>query len=161
MPEARPNHRKCRSTEVGATQRRARFIWVTTAGAAVDHAVTPEVVGASVRSASEPMIGLCGERFWAAPIVADPGRPCVPCARRAPIRVFWPTQTASATTSAAAAMTSAEREEWQRTPHAYDMRWSEYCCQKCGLWPGSSIHQTPAGARDPDRAPAGLHKVAS
>lgn len=88
MPQTSPNHRKCRSTEVGATKRRARFIWVTTAGAAVDHAVTPEVVGVAVRSASEPMVGLCGERFWAAPLVADPGRPCAPCARRAPMRVL-------------------------------------------------------------------------
>lgn len=62
-------------------------------------------------------------------------------------------------------MTSADREqlteEWKRTPHAYDLRWPEYCCAKCGLWPGYPIHELPAGAGAPDPAPAGHHRRAS
>lgn len=62
------------------------LVWVTAAGQDVDHAVTSRGLASAVGSVGAEAIAVCGQRFWAAPLIADPGQPCAPCARRAPMR---------------------------------------------------------------------------
>lgn len=62
-----------------------RLVWVTAAGQRVDHAVTSRRLGSAVGSGGAQIVAVCGERFWAAPLIADPGLPCPPCSRSASI----------------------------------------------------------------------------
>lgn len=64
-------------------------------------------------------------------------------------------------------MTSTEgehrsREQWQRTPHPYEVEYPHYPCLRCGCWPGYPIHhKTSAGsdAPTPNRpATIGTHR---
>jgi len=67
-----------------------RVVWVTTAapaGQRVDHALTCRMLASAVGPAGTEAVAVCGERFWAAPAIATPGRPCLRCARRAPMRM--------------------------------------------------------------------------
>ena len=85
-----------------------RVVWVTTAapaGQRVDHALTCRMLAAAVGPAGAEAVAVCGERFWAAPAIATPGRQCLLCARRAPMRMTTrehgvPGQPAAARTAA-------------------------------------------------------------
>lgn len=55
------------------------LVWVTAAGQAVDHAVTSRGLASAVGPVGTEVLAVCGQRFWAAPLIADPGQPCAPC----------------------------------------------------------------------------------
>lgn len=64
-----------------------RLIWVTACGEPVEHAVTALDLAAGCRSDTDGALpALCGRRFLAAPLVADPGAPCPWCVRFARTR---------------------------------------------------------------------------
>lgn len=60
-----------------------RPVWVTAVGG-VDHAVTQRALATALRAGQ--VEGLCGARFVAAPMIADPGPRCSRCARYARAR---------------------------------------------------------------------------
>lgn len=64
-----------------ATGARERVVWVTATGGTVDHAVTPEDLSAGIGQAGNGFMAVCGRRFWAAPLVAEPGPTCFRCVR--------------------------------------------------------------------------------
>lgn len=58
-----------------------RAVWVTAVGGALDHAVTPADLSVAARRAAEGFMSLCGRRFQAAALIADPGPACASCLR--------------------------------------------------------------------------------
>lgn len=61
---------------------RDRVVWVTAADRMVDHAVTSRELSAGVVGHAERGFeSVCGVRFPAAPMIADPGPICSRCAR--------------------------------------------------------------------------------
>ncbi|MPY81078.1 MAG: hypothetical protein GEV04_22135 [Actinophytocola sp.] len=61
-----------------ATGTRQHLVWVTTAGRARDHAVIAKTLAERSRASAE-LVAQCGEVFWPAPLIADPGESCPRC----------------------------------------------------------------------------------
>lgn len=70
---------------------RERLVWVTVAGQRVDHALTADDRAAGIGAAGKEIVALCGRRFVAAPLIAEPGGRCAPCDRYARARTTLPT----------------------------------------------------------------------
>lgn len=72
---------------MAATQACDRVVWVTAAGGTSDHAVTSGnlAIGISLRM-SMGFVAMCGARFVAAPLVAEPGPCCASCVRTLRVR---------------------------------------------------------------------------
>jgi len=62
------------------TRTREHLVWVTSAGRARDHAVIAETLAERSRAQAE-VVARCGETFWPAPLVAEPGPLCPHCVR--------------------------------------------------------------------------------
>lgn len=62
------------------TRTREHLVWVTSAGCARDHAVIAKTLAESSRANAE-VVAQCGERFWPAPLIADPAPVCRRCVR--------------------------------------------------------------------------------
>jgi len=62
------------------TRTREHLVLVTSAGHARDHAVIAETLAERSRAHAE-VVAQCGEKFWPAPLVADPGELCPRCVR--------------------------------------------------------------------------------
>lgn len=56
-------------------------MWVTAQGGAVDHAVTQLDLGRWATELGPGLPSICGERFWPAPMIAEPGLRCFRCVR--------------------------------------------------------------------------------
>lgn len=71
---------------------RERTVWVTAPGGVVDHAVLQLDLARWTCEPGRDLPSICGETFWPAPMIADPGPCCFRCARflraRAPLRSF-------------------------------------------------------------------------
>lgn len=65
---------------------REHLVWVTSTGVARDHAVIAETLAERSRANAE-VIAQCGERFWPAPLIADPAPPCRHCVRHVRVRL--------------------------------------------------------------------------
>lgn len=76
-----------RRNSMTATQACDRVVWVTAAGGTSDHAVTSGnlAIGISSRM-SMGFVAVCGARFVAAPLVAEPGPRCASCVRTLRVR---------------------------------------------------------------------------
>lgn len=62
------------------TGTREHLVWVTSAGCARDHVVIAARLAESSRANAE-VLAQCGERFWPAPLIADPAPSCSHCVR--------------------------------------------------------------------------------
>lgn len=85
-PKTRAIDQRClpMTTEMRGAERGAasgRVVWVTAMGGAVDHAVEQGDLAAGVGCPGRGFWSVCGDRFWAAPMVAEPGAACCRCAR--------------------------------------------------------------------------------
>lgn len=65
----------------GARARREHSVWVTVLGGGVDHAVLQVDLAAGAGGDVPGCAALCGEPFLPAPMITEPGSPCLRCIR--------------------------------------------------------------------------------
>lgn len=76
-----------RRNSMTATQACDRVVWVTAAGGTTDHAVTSGNLAIGISSPTPiGFVAMCGARFVAAPLVAEPGPRCASCVRTLRVR---------------------------------------------------------------------------
>jgi hypothetical protein len=56
-------------------------VWVTAFRGVVDHAVIQSDLAAGSRQPGRGFRSVCGERFWSAPMICEPGPRCDSCTR--------------------------------------------------------------------------------
>lgn len=60
---------------------RARTVWVTAQGGVTDHAVLQLDLARWTREPARGVRSICGDAFWPAPMIANPGPHCFRCVR--------------------------------------------------------------------------------